>query len=216
MNILIRNIEERDYGKILEITREAFWNLYKPGCEEHYLVHVISGHKDFIPALSFVIEIDGEVVGSILYTKAKVVDENKIEHDILSFGPVSIHPSLHRKGLGRALITYSINEAKKMGCRAIILGGFTYHYHCYGFVGTKKYNISMPDGQFYSGILALELYDGALKNIHGTVHLSECLKEYPVEAEAFDQIFPHKEKKVLPCQAAFVKAATEIDLNIYD
>lgn len=211
----IRHINDKDFDKVEEITREAFWNLYIPGCDEHYLVNSIKRHRDFIPDLSFVIETNGEIVGSILYTKAKVIDENKVEHEILSFGPVSILPSLHRKGLGQALITHSINEAKKLGYRAIILGGFPYHYHCYGFEGSKKYNISMPDGKFYTGIMALELYEGALKGIHGTVHFSDCLSVDKKDVEAYDKKFPAKEKKVLPCQDAFIKTATEIDLKKY-
>lgn len=215
MQYSIRLINKKDYDKVEEITREAFWNLYIPGCDEHYLVNSIKKHQDFIANLSFVIEVDGEIVGSILYTKTKVVDENKIEHDVISFGPVSIHPSLHRKGLGRTLITHSINEAKKQGYNAIIIGGFTYHYHCYGFEGSKKYGISMNDGKFYTGIMALELYEGALKNINGKVYFSDCLVANKKDVEEYDKKFPYKEKKIMPCQDAFEMAATEIDLKEY-
>lgn len=162
MTITIRLEEEKDYRKVEEITREAFWNLYLPGAVEHFVAHSIRQHPDFIPELSFVLELDGQIIGSILYTRAKVIAEDGTEYPVISFGPVSILPEYHRQGYGRRLIEHSINEAKKLGFNAIILGGFTYHYHPYGFIGSKKYNISMPDGKFYTGIMALPLFEGAL------------------------------------------------------
>ena len=215
MTINIRLEEEQDYRKVEEITREAFWNLYLPGAVEHFLAHSLRQHEDFIPELSFVIERDNELIGSILYTRAKVIDDQGFEHAVITFGPVSILPKYHRQGFGRMLIEHSIKEAKRLGYAAIILGGFPYHYQPYGFVGSKKYNISMPDGKFYTGIMALPLYEGALDGISGSVHFSEAM--YPDESklEAFDQTFPPKEKRVLPCQKKFEKAATEIDEQIY-
>lgn len=216
MEITIRNEEEQDYRVVEEITREAFWNLYIPGAMEHFIAHSIRKHPDYLPELSFVIELDGEIIGSIMYTRARVVDEEGIEHPLVSFGPVSILPKYHRQGFGRKLIEHSISEAKRLGHKAIILGGFPYHYHPYGFVGSKKYNIAMPDGKFYTGIMVLPLYEDALAGISGTVHFSEAL--YPDEAAfaAYDATFPEKEKKVLPCQAEFEAAASEIDTDSYE
>lgn len=215
MNVTIRREHQEDYRIVEEITREAFWNLYKPGCEEHFLVHTLRNHPDFIPELTFVIEVDGKIVGSIFYSHAKVIDKNGDEHKIITFGPVSILPSYHRKGLGRALITHSLSEAKKLGYNAIVLGGFPYHYLCYGFVGAKKYGISMPDGQFYTGIMALPLYEGALDNINGCVHFSEGMYVNESETEDFDKKFPKKKMEVLSCQTEFEKAVAEIDNNEY-
>ncbi len=137
------------------------------------------------------------------YSKAKIVDADNNEYPVISFGPVSIAPEYHRQGYGRMLNEHSINEAKRLGYEAIVLGGFPYHYHTYGFIGTKKYNISMPDGKFYTGIMALTAKDGALDAISGHMCLSEGLYPDPQGLEAFDQTFPEKEKKVLPCQAKF-------------
>ncbi|GCF95295.1 N-acetyltransferase [Enterococcus florum] len=216
MKITIRKEEEKDYRRIEEITREAFWNLYIPGAMEHYIAHSIRKHPDYLPELSFVIELEGDIIGSIMYTRAKVVDSAGQEHPLISFGPVSILPKYHRQGFGRMLIEHSIDEAKKQGYNAIILGGFTYHYHPYGFEGSKKYNIAMPDGKFYTGIMALPLYEGALDQISGTVHFSEAM--YPDEAgfAEYDATFPEKEKKVLPCQAKFEAAVSEIDTESYE
>lgn len=215
MDYTIRHENPEDHFAVENVTREAFWNLYKPGCEEHALVSSIRKHRDYIPELSFIIEKDGEIAGSIFYTHAKVVDANGQEHKIITFGPVSILPSLHRQGLGRRLITHSIEQAKKLGYNAIVIGGYPYHYECYGFVGAKKYGISMPDGKFYTGIMALPLYEGALDGVCGNVHFSESMYVSEAEVEAFDKSFPAKPKEVLPCQAEFAKAVSKIDTKEY-
>ncbi len=215
MNITVRNEEPRDYHTVEQITRDAFWNLYRPGCDEHYVYHNLRKHGDYIPELTFVIELDGEIAGSIIYSRLKVVDGDGKEHPAISFGPVSVAPHLHRRGLGRRLITHSIQRAKELGYNAIIIGGFPYHYHIYGFEGTKKYGISMPDGKYYTGIMALPLYEGALDGISGRVYFSEGM--YPDESgfEEYDRRFPEKEKKVTESQALFEKAVAEIDESAY-
>lgn len=212
MDIQIRNEKPQDYRKVEEIAREAFWNLYHPGCSEHYVIHSMRKHPDFMPELTYVIEVDGEIVGSIFYTKSKVVAEGGEEYETITFGPVSIHPNMHRKGLGRMLIEHTIEEAKRVGHRAIITMGYAYHYEPYGFVGGKKYGISMPDGKFYKGLLVLPLYEGALDNILGYVLFSEGLEEPTDEQlEAFDKQFPHKEKRIQESQKEFEEAAGMLD-----
>ncbi|MDT2571928.1 N-acetyltransferase [Enterococcus raffinosus] len=215
MTVNIRLEEEKDYRIVEEITRDAFWNLYLPGAEEHYVAHSLRKHPDFIPELTFVIELDGNIIGSIFYSHAKVVSPEGTEYPLISFGPVSIKPDYHRQGYGKMLIEHSIAEAKRLGYDAIVLGGFPYHYHPYGFIGTKKYNISMPDGKFYTGIMALPLKEGALDNVHGKIIFSSGLYPNPEGLAAFDKTFPNKEKKVLSCQAKFEAAASKIDENEY-
>ncbi|MDY6957979.1 MAG: N-acetyltransferase, partial [Halobacteriota archaeon] len=100
MNINIRREEETDYRVVEEITREAFWNLNVPGCEEHYLVHCLRKHPDFIRELDYVAEIEGKVVGNIMYTKSFVVDEDQDKIDTITFGPLSVLPEYQRKGIG--------------------------------------------------------------------------------------------------------------------
>ena len=207
----IRNEQPSDYRLVEEITREAFWNLYCPGCSEHYIVNNMRKHKDFIPELSFVIEQAGEVVGSIFYTHSKVISNEEKEYKTITFGPVSILPRLHRKGLGKALISHSIEVAKQLGYNAIIIGGFPHHYRTYGFVGSKKYGISLPDGKFYTGIMALPLYEGALDHISGKVYFSDALEVDQNCVEEFDKGFDLKEKKEQESQVAFAAAVSEID-----
>jgi predicted N-acetyltransferase YhbS len=158
-----------------------------------------------------VIEENGDIIGSIHFTRAKVITPAGGEIPIVHLGPVCITPKLHRRGYGRALISHAINSARNLGHRAIVLAGFQYHYKPYGFVSTKKYNITMEDGKFYTGIMALPLYDGALDGVVGKIKLSDAL--YPDESglEAFDAAFPPMEKLTLPCQKEFERAASELD-----
>jgi predicted N-acetyltransferase YhbS len=213
MNISIRNEEPRDYRKVEEVAREAFWNLYFQGCVEHFTIHNLRKSDAFLPELTFVIEVDGEIVGSIFYSQSKIVSENGVGYDTISFGPVSILPSMHRKGLGRKLISYSIEIAKSLGYRAILTLGYPYHYEPYGFVGGKKYRISMSDGKFYKGLLVLPLYDGALDNISGHAVFAEALESEPSkeELDSFDKTFPFKEKMIQDSQKEFADAVGLLD-----
>lgn len=210
MDINIRNEEEKDYKIVEEIARDTFWNLYFPGCHEHFIINKIRKNSDFIKELSFVIELDGNIVGAIFYTNSKIICKDK-EYKTVSFGPVFIHPKYHRQGLGRELITYSINKAKEMGFKAILTLGYSYHYEPYGFLSGKNYNISMEDGKFYKGLLVLPLYKGALDNISGYVVFSEALNVTNEEVEEFDKNFTYKEKKIQDSQIEFENAVNLLD-----
>ncbi len=211
MNINIRLEEEKDYKRVEEVAREAFWNLYVKGASEHYIVHKMRSHSDFIKELAFVVEVDGKVEGAIFYTHSKVVGKNGKEFKTISFGPVFISPKHHRKGLGRELITFSINVAKEMGYSGILTLGYPYHYKPYGFVGGKKYNISMEDGKFYTGLLALPLYDGAFDNVSGYAVFSDALESEEGEVLEFDKNFPPKEKKYEKSQDEYMTVCMELD-----
>ncbi len=113
MNIIIRNEEEKDYKIVEEVTREAFYNLYVPGCNEHLIVNKMRKHKDFLPKLSFVIEVDGTVIGSIFYTKSSILLKDGSTVDTITFGPVSILPKFQKQGFGKKIIEHSINVAKE-------------------------------------------------------------------------------------------------------
>lgn len=209
-NIIVRNEEEKDYRRCEEIARDAFWNLYFPGAHEHFVVHKMREHSDFIKDLSFVIEVDGKVEGAIYYTKSKIVT-NDGEVDTITFGPVFISPEFHRMGLGRIMISHSISEAEDMGYRAIMTLGYPYHYEPYGFKGGKNYSISMEDGKFYKGLLVLPLFDGALEGIEGYAVFSEVFDVTDEEVEEFDKNFPYKEKLVQESQAEYEKACSMLD-----
>lgn len=110
-NIIIRNEKKEDWEVVETLTRQAFYNIYVPGCGEHYLVHIMREHEDFIPELDFVLELNGDVIGNIMYTKAKLIDENGISKNILTFGPVSILPAYQRMGYGKMLMEHSFQAA---------------------------------------------------------------------------------------------------------
>lgn len=135
-------------------------------------------------------------------------------HKTISFGPVFISPEFHRKGLGKELITHSIKVAKEMGYCAILTLGYPYHYELYGFLGGKKYNVSMPDGKFYKGLLVLPLYEGALDDISGYSAFSEVLAVTEEEVDEFDKSFPPKEKKHQAGQDEYEATISMLDDNI--
>lgn len=213
MNIVIRQEEERDYRRVEEIAREAFWNLYFPGTDMHLVINKFRKNSDFIKELAYVIEVDGKVEGGIFYSHSKIINEKEEEIKTISFGPVFISPKFHRQGLGRKLITYTIEKAKEMGYRAILTLGYPYHYEPYGFLGGKKYGISMPDMRFYKGLLVLPLYEGALENISGYAFFSSGLDGgfSEEELEEFDKGFPYKEKGFQESQLEYEKACAELD-----
>ena len=146
--ITIRNEEQKDWAVVEKITRQAFYNLYVPGCVEHYLVHIMREHEDFIPELDFVLELNGDVIGNIMYTKAKLTDENGCEKDILTFGPVSIHPAYQRMGYGKMLMEHSFQAAVQFGYDTIIIFGSPSNYVSRGFKSCKKYNVCIENGKY--------------------------------------------------------------------
>lgn len=211
VNICIRNEQPSDYRCVEELARDAFWNLYFPGAHEHYVIHQMRKHPDFIAELSSVIEIDGRVEGAIFYTKAAIVQSDGTKSDCISFGPVCISQAYHRQGFGRMLITQTIELAREKGYSGIVSLGYPYHYKPYGFLSGKNYRVSMPDGRFLKGLLLLPLYDGAFKDMAGCVSLSNVFEHSIDAANNFDADFPYKEKAFQESQIEFEIACAELD-----
>ena len=211
MNIVIRSEEDKEYRRVEEIASEAFCNLYFPGAHDHYIVHKMSEHEDFIKELTFIIEVNDKVEGAIFYSNSKIVEKEGAEYKTISFGPVFISPEYQRKGLGRKLITYSIEEAKRLGYSVITTLGYPYHYKPYGFLGGKKYAISMPDMNYYTGLLVLPLYEGALDGVSGYAEFSDCFEVSSEEVDKFDKNFLYKDKRVQECQEEYEEACCEVD-----
>ena len=112
---IIRNETQDDHRLVEELTKKAFWNVNFPGCNEHFLAHVLRGHKDFVPELDLVIEADGKIVGNVMYVRSKLVDENGNKKEVLTFGPLSILPEYQRKGYGKQLLEHSFMKAAELG-----------------------------------------------------------------------------------------------------
>lgn len=201
--ITIRNEEEKDYSIVEEMTRKAFYNLYIPGCTEHYLVHIMRKHNDFIPELDFVLELDGKIIGNVMYTKAKLVDENGQEKEILTFGPLCIHPDYQRKGYGKKLLEHSFNKAVSLGYDVIVIFGSPSNYVARGFKSCKKYNVCIEGGVFPSAMMVKELKDNALDGREWTYHDSPIMHIDEKEAQKFDDSLEKLEKKTLPSQEEF-------------
>lgn len=199
----IRNEKETDYMEVEEITRKAFYNLYIPGCTEHYLVHIMRPHKDFLPELDFVIEIDGHVVGNIMYTKARLVDETGEEKEILTFGPVSILPECQRKGYGKMLIEYSFEQAAGLGYDVIVIMGHPGNYVSRGFKSCKRYNVCFENGKYPAAMMVKELKPNALDGRKWIYHDSPVMQMDEEEAQRYDDGFEKIEKKYQPSQEEF-------------
>ncbi len=203
---IIRPETENDYREAENLTREAFWNVYKPGADEHYFVHTMRSHPDFLPDLAFVLELNGKIIGSILYTKAWLADENGVRKEILSFGPLCIAPEYQRQKLGRRLIEHSFAKARDMGYDVVVIFGNPGNYVGSGFVSCKKKNVSfVRDGNFPTALLVRELIPGALdgrKWMYIPSTAADCC-DNTAAVEAFDATFPPKEKRWMPSQEEF-------------
>lgn len=204
-DMIIRKEELKDYKETELMTMRAFWNIHGPGCNEHLLVRKIRKSEDYIPELSRVAELDGKIVGAIYYTKARVVDDN-FTHDIITFGPLAVEPTLFGMGIGRALLEDTIELARKEGYLGIALVGEPYYYPKLGFQTCDKYGISDVNGNNYDALMCLPLQDefslvqGRLvesqvyESADDALELEQMAKEFPKYPkikiqEGFLQIF---------------------------
>lgn len=209
MKILIRLEEEKDYFTSENITREAFWNYYIPGCDEHLYLHKLRKSDAFIKELAFVILLEGEIVGNIVFAHSRVVTKEG-EIPTITFGPVSILPKHQEKGLGKMLINHAISAATQMGFLAIFIYGYPEYYIKYGFESSVAYNISRADGKFPRALLALPLIDDALDALeweNRKFYEGFAFSITENELMEFDNLFPYKEVKVTDSQKKFTDVA---------
>ena len=160
--LTIRNETPADRQTVEDITRRAFYNLYAPGCVEHYLVHIMRDHPDFIPELDLVAELDGQVVGSVMYTRSALTNAAGAVKDILTFGPMSIAPEHQRKGYGKQLLEHSFRRAAELGWDVVVIFGSPANYVSCGFQSCKKFSVCLEGGKFPSAMMVKELRAGAL------------------------------------------------------
>lgn len=202
--LILRRETPPDYKTVENVTREAFWNHHGPGCEEHYLMHIMRDADAFIPELDFVAEVDGEIVGNIVYTKAKIVDDQEVPYEVLSFGPISVLPAYQGKGIGGELIEHTKWLAKEMGYKAILIYGDPEYYKKFGFVQAEQYDIRTPDNYYAVPLQACVLHPGALSNITGRFFEDETFHFDEEAVKEFDQAFPEKAlEEGLPSQIRF-------------
>lgn len=201
--VTIRNERKEDYEAVEKITREAFYNLYIPGCVEHYLVHIMRQHEDFIPELDFVLELDGNVIGNIMYTKAKLIDASGNEKDILTFGPICIMPRYQRMGYGKMLIEHSFRQAIGLRYDTVVIFGSPSNYVGCGFKSCRKYHVSIENGRYPAAMLVKELVPNALGGRSWSYHGSPVMEICEEDAQKYDDTLEKMEKKYQPSQEDF-------------
>lgn len=202
-NIIIRLEEKSDYRAVENLTREAFWNVYRPGCMEHYVLHCYRNDPTFVPELDFVMELDGELIGQVIYVRSEINCNDGRKIPIMTFGPISIVPAFKRQGYGKLLLDYSMNQAEKLGAGALAITGNIDFYGKSGFVPAKTKEIRYADDPEADYFLIKELKHGFLNGISGTYKDPEgyfvCEKN-PEAFEKYEATFPAKQKLKLPGQ----------------
>lgn len=203
MSMTMRNENEKDYRIVEELTREAFWNHYIPGCVEHYVLHNLRKSKDFIPELDFVAEIDGQIVGNIVYSRGVIMNNQGVEHKIICFGPVSVLPRLQKQGIGSALIINTLKAARLMDYPAVCIYGDPRCYSRFGFRCAEKYDIKTSDDKFAVALQVLELKPDVLNNLSGRFVETEAFHFDEDQFAEFDATFEYKEKAETDSQKEF-------------
>ena len=167
-NITIRFEKEADYRNTENLTREAFWNVYRPSCTEHYVLHCYRDDPAFVPELDFVMELNGELIGQVIYVRSEIECDDGRSVPIMTFGPIGIAPAYKRQGYGKRLLDYSMEQAKKMGAGALAITGNILFYGKSGFVPAKTKGVHYADDPNADYFLIKELTPGFLNGISGT------------------------------------------------
>lgn len=202
-NITIRLERVEEHHEVENLVRESFWNVYRPGCLEHYVLHQLRIDPDFISELDFVMELDGKLIGQNIFVKAVINADDGRTIPIVIMGPICITPELKRKGYGKILLDYSLDKAARMGFGAVCIEGNIDFYGKSGFTYASEFGIryhGLPEGEDASFFLCKELIPGYLKGITGEYETPAGYFVDEAEVEAFDKAFTYKEKLKLPGQ----------------
>jgi predicted N-acetyltransferase YhbS len=200
MGLIIHKTTEGQHFQTENITREAFWNIYKPGCDEHLVLHNIRKSRCYIPELDLVSVFEQQIIGHAITTRARVIDSLDNEKEVLCLGPIAVLPAFQKKGVGIKLMEHSISEAKKMGFAGIILFGNPDYYHRFGFKNAQEYGITTRDLQNFEPFMALELQYKGLENVKGRFLEDDVFHVNPEDLIEFEKQFPPKEKLITSTQ----------------
>ena len=217
-NYIIRLEEQKDYRDVENLVRESFWNVYRPGCSEHYVIHVLRDDPAFVPELDFVMHLsvqendpgdhsvaeqDGMLIGQNMFMKTVIEADDGREIPVLTMGPIGITPELKRKGYGKKLLDYCLEKVTEMGFGAVLFeGNIGFYSHC-GFDYASKFGIryhDLPEDADSSFFLCRELIPGYLDDVTGVYQTPQGYYVKDEDVEEFDKQFPPKEKKKLPGQ----------------
>ena len=203
MNYSIRPERKEDYREVENLIRESFWNVYRPGCSEHYVMHVLRDDPAFVKELDFVMEQDGRLIGQNMFMRTVINSDKGGDIPVLTMGPICITPELKRKGYGKALLDYCLEKAAVMGFGAVLFEGNILFYGKCGFDYARKFGIryhDLPEGADDSFFLCKELKPGYLSGITGVYQTPAGYYVDDADVVAFDSSFPPKEKLRLPGQ----------------
>jgi predicted N-acetyltransferase YhbS len=192
--VSIRLEKVEDFRETEILTREAFWNIYKPGCDEHLVVHKLRTFPAFVEELDFVATEEEQIIGNIMYSKARVLGENGAAREVLCLGPVSVLPSQQGRGIGGGLIQESLSRARGLGFTGVFLFGNPAYYARFGFRNAKEFGVLDPEGNSHDYFMGIELAPGRLSGTEGRLFYDEVFHVDSAEVDEFEKLFPHKEK----------------------
>ena len=199
----IRPEESKDYRTVETLIRESFWNVYRPGCSEHFVIHVLRNDPAFVRELDFVMEQDGRIIGQNMFMKTVIRADDGRDIDVLTMGPICIAPERKRQGYGKKLLDYSLEKAAELGFGAVLFEGNIGFYGKSGFSYARNFGIryhDLPEGADDSFFLCRELIPGYLDGVTGVYQTPKGYYVDDADVEAFDREFPPKEKQRLPGQ----------------
>ena len=199
----IRPERADEHREVENLIRESFWNVYKPGCSEHYVMHVLRDDPAFVKDLDFVMEKDGVLIGQNMFMRTVINADDGRDIDVLTMGPICITPELKRKGYGKILLDYCLERATEMGFGAVLFEGNIGFYGKCGFDYASKFGIryhDLPEGADASFFLCRELIPGYLDGITGVYQTPKGYYVDDADVELFDRSFPPKKKLKLPGQ----------------
>ena len=200
----IRLEKKEDYREVENLVRESFWNVYRPGCSEHYVIHVLRDDPAFVKELDFVMQrLDGALIGQNMFMRTVINADDGRDIPVLTMGPIGIAPELKRQGYGKALLDYSLEKAAGMGFGAVLFEGNIDFYGKSGFDYARKFGIryhDLPEDADDSFFLCRELIPGYLDGITGVYQTPQGYYVEDADVEAFDRGFSPKEKLKLPGQ----------------
>ncbi len=202
-NYAIRLEKKEDYREVENLVRESFWNVYRPGCSEHYVIHVLRDDPAFVRELDFVMEQNGRLIGQNMFMKTVVDADDGRKVSVLTMGPICIAPELKRRGLGKKLLDYSLQKATDLGFGAVLFEGNIAFYGKSGFDYASKFGIryhDLPEGADSSFFLCKELAPGFLNGVTGVYQTPAGYYVDAAAVEEFDRGFPAKTKLKLPGQ----------------
>ena len=200
---VIRQERPEDYGTVENLVRESFWNVYRPGCSEHYVIHMLRDDPAFVKELDLVMEKDGVIIGQNMFMRTVIDSDDGNVIDVLTMGPICIAPALKRRGYGKALLDYSIEKAAGLGYGAVLFEGNIRFYGKSGFTYASEFGIryhGLPEDADASFFLCRELIPGYLDGITGVYQTPHGYYVSDEDVERFDSGFPAKEKLRLPGQ----------------